>query len=188
MLKTLKIGAAGVHLDIDYRMKMVIFLSTKGTPQVLRKVVNSMTRILDLIPRFELSTWPGWSTFEPFFSTLSRPYVYVEEECEWMPSADIAENGKEYLVSLEVPGIDIKKLDVSYSSGVLTIKGEKMKETVEEERCYCSERYSGSFERSFRIPGKVKQEEIGSSYKDGILKVTLPKHEESQVKKIEVKH
>lgn len=77
---------------------------------------------------------------------------------------------------------------LSYSNGVLNIKGEKTKETVEEECCYCSERYSGSFERSFRIPGKVKEEGIESSYKDGILKVTLPKHEESQVKKIEVKH
>jgi HSP20 family protein len=167
---------------------MITFLVTKSTCSVLRKVVNTMTRILDLIPRFELSTWPGWSTFEPFFSISRRPYFYVEEGCEWTPPADIAENGKEYLVSLEVPGIDMKTLDLSYSNGVLNIKGEKTKETVEEECCYCSERYSGSFERSFRIPGKVKEEGIESSYKDGILKVTLPKHEESQVKKIEVKH
>jgi HSP20 family protein len=154
---------------------------------VLRKVVNDMTSILDLVPRFELSTWPRWSTFDPFLSTMRRPYSYVEEECEWMPPADISENGKEYIVTLEVPGIDIKKLNVSYSNGVLSVKGEKTKETVEDE-CCCSERYSGSFERSFRIPGKVKEEEIESSYKDGILKVTLSKSEESQVKKIEVKH
>lgn len=147
-----------------------------------------MTRILDLIPRFELSTWPRWSAFEPFFSTSRRPYLYVEEECEWMPPADISENGKQYLVTLEVPGIDMKKMDISFSNGVLNIKGEKKKETVKDECCYCSERYSGSFERSFRIPGKVKEEGIESSYKDGILKVTLPMHEESQVKKIEVKH
>jgi HSP20 family protein len=147
-----------------------------------------MTRMLDLIPRFELSTWPRWSAFEPFFSTLRRPYFYLEEEAEWLPPADISESGKEYIVTLEVPGIDMKKLDISYSNGVLNIQGEKKKETVKDESCYCSERYSGSFERSFRIPGEVKEEGIEATYNDGILKVTLSKHEETQVKKIEVKH
>ncbi len=147
-----------------------------------------MARILDLIPRFELSTWPRWSTFEPFFSTVRRPYFYLEEEAEWMPPADISENGKEYIVTLEVPGIDMKKLDISFSNGVLNIKGEKTKEAVEDECCYCSERYSGSFERSFRIPGEVKEEKIEASYNEGILKVTLSKPEETRIKKIEVKH
>ena len=90
--------------------------------------------------------------------------------------------------SITIHRRDMKKLDISHTNGVLSIKGEKKHEIGKDELCYCSERYSGSFERSFRIPGEVKGEEIEATYKDGVLRVALSKSEESQVKKIEVKH
>ena len=61
-----------------------------------------------------------------------------------------------------------------------------MKESGEEECCHCSERYSGSFRRSFRIPGKIDSEKIDANYKDGILKVVLKKSEKNMPKKIEI--
>jgi HSP20 family protein len=54
------------------------------------------------------------------------------------------------------------------------------------ESCYCSERYSGSFQRSVQIPGAVDKENIEADYKDGILKVSLAKSEKIAVKKIEI--
>ncbi|MCK5194663.1 MAG: Hsp20/alpha crystallin family protein [Desulfobulbaceae bacterium] len=51
---------------------------------------------------------------------------------------------------------------------------------------YCSEKYSGSFQRSFQIPGTLDKEKIEANYKDGILKVSLTKSEERAVKKIEI--
>ena len=103
-----------------------------------------------------------------------------------MPASDIAETEKEYVVSAELPGIDMKGMDISYSSGVLTIKGEKKKESSDGECCHCAERYSGTFERSFRIPGTVDSDKIDATYKDGILKVVVPKSEKSVPKKIKV--
>jgi HSP20 family protein len=87
---------------------------------------------------------------------------------------------------VEVPGIDMKALDVSFEEGVLIIKGEKVKSAEENECTYCSERYSGTFERRFRVPGHVNQEKIDAAYHDGVLKITLPKDEKSRAKKIEI--
>jgi HSP20 family protein len=147
-----------------------------------------MTSVVELFPRFELTPWTRRSLFEPFFSLTRSPYFYAEENAEWVPPAEIIENDKQYTVTMELPGIDMKKLDISYAEGILTVKGEKKQEIGKDENCCCSERYSGSFQRRFRIPGGIKGEEIAATYKDGVLRVGLSKSEKSQVKKIEVKH
>ena len=81
----------------------------------------------------------------------------------------------------------IRKFEsIEIKDGVITIKGEKNKETVEGESCHCSERYSGAFQRDFRIGGKIDKDNIDASFKDGVLKLTLPKSEESVPKRIEI--
>jgi HSP20 family protein len=135
-----------------------------------------------LAPRFDVALRPSRSLFNEWLS----PYSYFVECEDWMPSSDITETEKSYVVTMELPGIDMKKTDVSYNDGILTVKGEKGKESMEGESCYCAERYSGSFERTFRIPGKVNSDKIDARYKDGILKLMLPKAEESIPKKITV--
>jgi HSP20 family protein len=120
-----------------------------------------------------------------FFSDWTIPSAYLNE-CDWTPDSNMAETDTEYHVTMELPGIDMKKLDISFSEGILTVKGEKTTEVSIGEACLCSERYSGSFQRSFQIPGPVDKENIEADYKDGILKVSLAKSEENVVKKIEI--
>jgi len=92
------------------------------------------------------------------------------------------------LISAELPGIDIKDVDITLSDGLLTVKGEKKHEKEDKGEDYHRiERRYGSFNRSFRIPGKVDTDKVDANYKNGILKLTLPKAEESKTKKIEVK-
>jgi HSP20 family protein len=82
----------------------------------------------------------------------------------------------------------VKDLDVTLLDGLLTVKGEKKQEKEDKDENYHRvERHYGSFERSFRIPEKVKADKLEATYKDGILKIFLPKSEASEVKKIEVK-
>jgi HSP20 family protein len=64
--------------------------------------------------------------------------------------------------------------------------GEKAKGVSVGESCYCTERYYGSFQRSFRIPGAVDNDNIEAKYRDGVLRVSLAKSKESVVKKIEI--
>jgi len=144
-----------------------------------------MMRILNVIPRFDVAFRPQRRQLDPFLSNWIIPSTNLEE-CDWTPASDIAETDKEYHLTMELPGIDMENLDISFSEGVLTVKGEKTKEVSVGESCYCSERYSGSFQRSFRILGAVDKNNIEAKYKDGILRVSLAKSEKSVVKKIEI--
>jgi len=147
-----------------------------------------MTRMLQLVPRRQrfLPFVPDIDIFDRFFD-FELPTLFGEEEMV-VPHFDISETEKEYVISGEIPGIDIKNLNVTLTDGIMTIKGEKKKETEEKDENYHRiERHYGSFERSFRVPDTVKTDELDANYKDGVLKLTLPKAEVSEVKKIEVK-
>ena len=144
-----------------------------------------MNRLLSLIPG--RSNLPSGDLFDRFFDDWDLPALFSEKS-EWNPAFDITENDKEFAVTAELPGIDIKDVEISISDGVLSVKGEKKHETEEKNEGYHRiERRYGSFHRSFRIPGKVEPDKVDASYKDGILKVLLPKAEETETKKIEIK-
>jgi HSP20 family protein len=84
--------------------------------------------------------------------------------------------------------MDPKDIDISLSDGVLTIKGEKRQEKEEKEADYhLVERSYGSFARSVQLPREVQSDKISASYKNGILKITLPKSEEAKKKEIKIK-
>ncbi|HUL29511.1 MAG TPA: Hsp20/alpha crystallin family protein [Thermodesulfobacteriota bacterium] len=111
-----------------------------------------------------------------------------EERGEWLPSLDVSETKNELIVKAEVPGMDPKEIDISLSDGVLTIKGEKKQEKEEREADYhLLERSYGAFVRSLRLPADVRGDKISASYKNGILKVALPKSEEAKKKEIKIK-
>jgi HSP20 family protein len=106
------------------------------------------------------------------------------------PAVDVAESEKAYEITAELPGMDEKDVEVNVANGRLTIKGEKKDEKEEKKQdYYVSERRYGSFERSFGLPDAVDAGKIEAAFKNGVLKVTLPKTAEAQkpAKKIEVK-
>ncbi len=144
-----------------------------------------MMRMLNVVPRLDVAFRPQTRLMDTLFNNWVMPSTNLDE-CDWIPASDIAEADTEYHVTMELPGIDMKELDISFSEGVLTVKGEKTEGVSIGESCYCSERYYGSFQRSFRIPGKVDKENIEAKYRDGILIVSLAKSEESVVKKIDI--
>jgi HSP20 family protein len=107
---------------------------------------------------------------------------------EWWPTVDFSETKDSFTVKAELPGMDAKEVDVSISGDVLTIKGEKKKEEEEkDEHHYRSERYYGSFQRSFQLPAGVQADKVEATFDKGVLKVSLPKAEEARKKQIEVK-
>ncbi len=109
-------------------------------------------------------------------------------EAEWLPAADVMETKSEIVVDLEIPGMDPKEFDISLREGTLTIQGEKKQEKEEEEENYrLIERRYGAFTRSISLPQEVQSDKISASYKNGILRVTLPKSEEKKRKEIKIK-
>jgi HSP20 family protein len=106
------------------------------------------------------------------------------------PAVDVAETDNSYEITAELPGIDEKNIEVNLANDGITIKGEKREETEEKRKDYSiSERRYGSFERYFAVPGGVDANKIEATFKNGVLKLTLPKTVEAQkpAKKIEVK-
>ncbi len=106
------------------------------------------------------------------------------------PAVDVSESEKAYEITAELPGMDKKNIEVNVVHGGITIKGEKKEETEEKKKdYYISERRYGSFERYFDLPDSVDADKIAATFKNGVLKVTLPKTAEAQkaAKKIEVK-
>jgi HSP20 family protein len=150
------------------------------------KEVFNMTSLLSLIPR-NRTFLPTHGLFDRFFEDWDMPSLF-NVNAEWVPAFDISENEKEYIITAELPGIDIKDVDITLSEGVLSVKGEKKQEKEDKgEDYHMIERHYGSFHRSFRLPGKVETDKIDANYKDGLLKLTLPKAEGRETKKIEVK-
>lgn len=98
---------------------------------------------------------------------------------------DIHETDNEYFVEAELPGIPKENIQVTYEDGVLTISGQQQIDTVDEDKkgkLIRSERSSTSLRRQYLLEN-VKEDEIKASYSDGILKVTLPKDSNKEIKK-----
>ncbi|TYB32174.1 MAG: Hsp20/alpha crystallin family protein [Candidatus Mcinerneyibacterium aminivorans] len=103
-------------------------------------------------------------------------------------SVDISEKDDSFIVEAELPGINEDDLEVKLERDILTISAEKEEENEEEDKNYYRrEIRSGRFERRFRLPDNIDKENIKADLKDGILKIDLPKTEESkEVKKIDI--
>ncbi len=124
--------------------------------------------------------------FNRFLDRWSPEFPF--REGQWMPSVDVSETGKEIMVNAELPGMDAKDIDISVSGTVLTLKGERKREYEEkDENLYRIERRYGAFSRSIQLPAGVDPEKAEATYKDGVLKLTLPKTKEESISKIRVK-
>lgn len=112
----------------------------------------------------------------------------VEATDAWTPTLDLREYQDRFEVRVEVPGIDPKDVELTISDGRLTLKGEKRTDWEENtEGYYRSERCYGKFARTVVLPETVDVEKVSASGKNGVLVVTLPKRDEAQPRKIEIR-
>jgi HSP20 family protein len=106
------------------------------------------------------------------------------ETAEWYPTADVYDHDGEYLIAVDLPGIDRATLEITIDDNRLTIKGTRVAGLSSTSR---TERPTGRFLRTFSVPGSVDQKSIHAAYKDGVLEVRLPKRKEETAKRIEIK-
>lgn len=107
---------------------------------------------------------------------------------EWTPRVDIVEDEKEIVVKAELPEMKKEDVKVTVDQGVLTISGERRLEKEEKHKKYHRiESEYGSFFRSFTLPAAVIAEKVAADFKDGILKVHLPKETKTGGKSVEIK-
>ena len=105
----------------------------------------------------------------------------------WSPAVDIYETDHNIIVKAELPEMKEKDIDIRLENDTLTLKGErKFEKETREENYHRVERAYGAFSRSFTLPTSVDQDKISAEYKDGVLKITLPKKVETKPKQIKV--
>jgi HSP20 family protein len=128
---------------------------------------------------------------ESFFNRVPAMKGNGEEpitERLWEPLTDITEDDKEFLVKVELPEMKREDVKVTVENGTLRISGERKAEKEEKNKKYHRiERSYGSFLRAFTLPEGADGTKVSADYKDGVLKVHLPKTAEAKTKAIEVK-
>lgn len=112
--------------------------------------------------------WPSF--YEPLRQFGSRV-------ADWLaPASDASSDDAAYRITMELPGVEQKDIDVSVQDGIVTIKGEKSDSREEKgDTWFFSERQFGSFSRSFRLPADARGDKIEASLKDGVLSLSVPR-------------
>ena len=122
-----------------------------------------------------------------FDDTLSRVWKGEVAQGIWSPAVDVVETGTEIILKADLPEMSQDEIGIKVEEGTLTIEGERkfLKETPEENYIQIERSY-GTFRRTFAIPRMIDQEKIKASYKDGVLRIILPKKEHVYPKQISV--
>lgn len=144
----------------------------------------------------KLAKWDPFQELEDIFSAYGKSLKWrnkgnhqeIMATGDWSPQVDIAETQKDFTIKAEVPGIKKEDIKIAIDNGVLSIRGERKQEKEEKDKKFHRiERSYGSFIRSFTLPENVDETKIEAEFKDGMLKLQIPKTEESKPKSIEVK-
>ena len=126
------------------------------------------------------------SLFDTVFYPTRRSDGWESDE-NWNPLVDIYEEETHYVITAEIPGVDKKDIAIDVKDRVLTLKGERSSENeVTDNHYYRRERSHGKFERAFSLPADVDADSIDASFKDGVLRLEIPKPEEKKPKQITV--
>lgn len=108
-------------------------------------------------------------------------------ECPcFIPRSDIMETEDQYLLALDMPGVEEGSIDITLEKQVLTISGQTVQEAPEGYSLAHTEFRNGDYERSFRITDAIDRDAIEAVFQDGVLRLMLPKAEEAKARKISV--
>ncbi|MDR9394346.1 Hsp20/alpha crystallin family protein [Roseovarius sp. SYSU LYC5161] len=125
--------------------------------------------------------WPSF--YEPLRQFGSRVAEFLS------PASDASSDENGYHITLELPGVEEKDIDIAVHDGVVTVKGEKSDEREEKgDTWYFSERQYGSFSRTFRLPADADGDRLEAHLKDGVLSLVVPKAQPaaSEARKIRI--
>ncbi len=105
----------------------------------------------------------------------------------WRPPVDIIDTEAAIIIFVEIPGVDKDMVDIEVKENVLSISGERTVDSSSGSGSYMrSERVFGRFARSFALPAMLPTDKITASFKDGVLKITIPKPEQEQPCKVSI--
>ncbi len=115
--------------------------------------------------------WPGWDP----------------QDVDWMPSADIDETDKNYIVHIDLPGMEKKDVEISVKGDTMTVCGDRKSEfDTDDGKIHRYEREEGHFCRTFNLPENVDMNKITATSKDGVLRIEIPKTSQPKTEEIKI--
>ena len=136
--------------------------------------------------RWELETDP-FRELQQWQRQMNRLFDGGRSVSRAFPAVNLWGNADEVRVVAELPGVDPGKIDLTVTGNTLTIEGERVPEAAgEQDVVYRQERVNGRFLRTLRLPFGVENDKIEAHYESGILRITLPRSEETKPRKIQV--
>jgi HSP20 family protein len=125
--------------------------------------------------------------FDPFrdVDRLAEQLLGSQRAPRVMPM-DLFRSGDHYVVACDLPGVDPGSVDISVDGGVLTIRAERTPRSDEQAQWLAQERPSGTFLRQLTLGEGLDTEQIGATYENGVLTVTLPVAEKARPRRIQV--
>jgi len=143
-----------------------------------------------------LVRWSPWREMTTLQNRINRlfddPFLRISREDGdsmgmWNPSVDLYEMDDNFVIKAELPGVEKDNIAIDVKDRVLTLSGERSHDNeVKEENYYRRERSYGKFQRAFTLPADVESDKIKAEYKDGVLKIEVPKPEEVKPKQITI--
>lgn len=130
-----------------------------------------------------------WEPFDEFDRLLrENPLMSTRNsQIGFDMAVDVYEDGNDIVAEMNVPGLKGEDIDVEVEDGFLRIAGKREEvQEKKEKNHYAKEIRRGSFERVVQLPDKVEQEKVEAEYKDGVLKIRMPKKEKIADKKVRV--
>ena len=115
-----------------------------------------------------------------FERMIDDNFLYDYHNNNWTPSVDINESSDTFMITADLPGIKKSDIEVKIETNVLILSAErKIDKTNVNEKYHFSERRSGTFSRSFKLPESVKKEKITADFDNGVLSIIIPKAEDA---------
>ena len=115
-----------------------------------------------------------------FERMIDDNFFYDYDKINWTPSVDINESSDTFMITADLPGIKKSDIEVKVEENVLILNAErKIDKTISNEKYHFSERKSGTFSRSFKLPKSVKEEKITADFDNGVLSIIIPKAEDA---------
>lgn len=142
--------------------------------------------------RKQLSPFRDFSQAQESFDRLFNEFMSLKrtnnlQELSFSPSCEIAEEGNNYVMTFDLPGVKKEEVKVEADNDQITIRAERKEEKKSEpKKKYLSEVYYGSYTRSFTLPGPIDEKMIDAKFENGVLKVVVPKTESLKAKQIPI--
>ena len=115
-----------------------------------------------------------------FERMIDDNFFFDYDNNNWTPSVDINESSDTFIINADLPGIKKSDIEVKIEENVLILKAErKIDKKNVNEKYHFSERRSGTFSRSFKLPKSVKEEKITADFDNGVLSIIIPKAEDA---------